>query len=346
MTGQIDFEEPHRRYNPLADEWVLVSPGRLSRPWQGADLGEDHVDDSRYDPGCYLCPRNSRAGGQVNPPYSTTYAFDNDFPALDPSSRNTVWRDGLLRAEQHPGKCRVICYSPRHDLSLAELSPASLQDVIDLWISESATLGEVFPWVQIIENRGPRSGASNMHPHGQVWAYGALPDYATREDRSQRLHHAERGSTLLGDYASVEARGPRVIASNPEWLLLVPFWAIWPYETLLVPRHPTPRLIGLDQPQRTELATILKSLLMGYDRLFGAPMPYSMGWHQAPFGEADHTHWQLHAHFMPPLVRSNVPKFMVGYELLSEPQRDLTPEDAAAQLRGVLDGAISNDREG
>ena len=331
-----ELTEPHRRYNPLTDEWLLVSSHRTSRPWLGR--AEPVPDQSRpqYDPSCYLCPGNVRANGERNPNYDSTFVFRNDFAALRPDSTVVHVDEGLLRAETERGTCNVICFSPRHDLTLAGMSRAEVRLVVDLWASQSAELGRQFPWVQVFENRGSAMGASNPHPHGQIWAGDALPREGVREDASQKRYFTASGRKLLLDYVEQESGGIRDIGSDDEWLLVVPFWAAWPYETLLIPRRPVARLPELDEAQRDALAASLGRLLPGYDRIFNAPFPYSMGWHQAPFDGTERPHWQLHAHFYPPLLQATMRKFMVGYELLSEPQRDITAEDVAARLRTAI----------
>ena len=288
-----------------------------------------------YDPTCYLCPGNQRANGKANPDYQTTFVFTNDFAALRPESRPFELEDGLLRAEVEPGTCRVLCFSRRHDLTLAAMSEEDVRAVVDVWADQTAELGDLYQWVQVFENRGEMMGASNPHPHGQIWAGTALPHDAGREDRTQLAHHAAHATSMLLDYAGQEIGGPRVVDENDDWLAVVPFWAAWPYETLLVAKEPTRRLPDLDRPRRQSLARILIRLLGAYDALFGLSFPYSMGWHQAPYRGRDEDHWQLHAHFFPPLLSATVRKFMVGYELLAEPQRDLTAEEAAERLRAV-----------
>ena len=327
------LSQPHRRYNPLADEWLLVSAGRTRRPWLGRKEALPPEDLPAYDPSCYLCPGNVRANGERNHTYRSTFVFTNDFPALRPDSSRERLEEGLLRAEGEQGTCRVICFSPRHDLTLARMETAEVRAVVDLWASESLTLGTRYPWVQVFENRGIAMGASSPHPHGQIWAGTALPQHATREDCAQRRHFEASGQPLLLDYVVQEDGGPRVVEEDDEWLVVVPFWAAWPFETLVVPRRPVARLPELDDGQRDALARRLIGLLTRYDALFGMPFPYSMGWHQAPFDGAEHPYWQLHAHFYPPLLQASVRKFMVGYELLSELQRDITAEDAAELLR-------------
>ena len=327
---------PHRRYNPLIDEWVLVSAGRTNRPWLGAEEPEPEGTGVHYDPSCYLCPGNVRANGHQNPDYPETYVFTNDFSALRPDTAVGVFDDGLLRAEGERGLCRVVCFSPRHDLTLGRMSHEAVRHVVDLWADQSTELGAAYRWVQVFENRGEAMGASNPHPHGQIWAGTALPVEGAREVATQEAHFASTGRRLLLDYVDRESDGPRVVVETPEWLAVVPFWAAWPFETLLIPKRPATRLAELPDEVREDLASVLPELLARYDGLFKRPFPYSMGWHQAPFGDAPTDAFQVHAHFYPPLLRAKMRKFMVGYELLAETQRDLTAEDAAARLRSVL----------
>ncbi len=345
-TGTL-FTSPHRRQNPLTGEWVLVSPQRLSRPWLGHEDVPAEERRPAYDPTCYLCPGNLRSGGIRNPDYTQTFVFTNDFPALEPDTPRSA-RDGpeLLRAEGTAGTCRVVCFSPRHDLTLAELALEAVHGVVDLWAAQSAELGRSFRWVQVFENKGELMGSSNPHPHGQIWASSALPVEPTKEDRRQLAYLQSHRSSLLGDYAQLEVEDQqRVVIRSPHWLAVVPFWAVWPFETLLLPLRPVQRMPELSDDERLDLAQTLKSLLSGYDSLFQTSFPYSMGWHGAPYDDADNSHWQLHAHIYPPLLRSAlVRKFMVGYEMLAEPQRDVTPEVAAARLREQIDAQIPPSR--
>ena len=338
MIRPWTLDDPHRRHNPLTDEWVLVSAGRTRRPWLGAEESEDPHDDASFVADCYLCPGNVRANGDQNPDYGATFVFDNDFAALRRDTSVATVEDGLLRAEGERGACRVVCYSPKHDLSLGRMTPTAIRDVIDVWAEQTSELGATYRWVQVFENRGVAMGASNPHPHGQIWAGTALPGEAEREGANQRAHLARTGSRLLLDYLAQESGGPRVVVEDDEWLVVVPFWAAWPFETIVIPRRPAARLPELDGVARDRLAHTLVALTGRYDGLFRRPFPYSMGWHQAPFGDgpADaFDGWQVHAHFYPPLQRANIRKFMVGYELLAETQRDLTPEEAAERLRAV-----------
>lgn len=327
-------EGPHRRRNPLTGRWVMVSPHRLSRPWQGQQDAPDPPPPP-YDPGCYLCPGNARVGGEHNPAYQGPYVFTNDYAALLPDTAPAADDDPLFTAQSVNGTCRVICYSPDHGAGLGALPLAGVRAVIDCWATQVAELGEVYPSVQIFENRGSMMGASNPHPHGQIWATAHLPDEVAAEDAAQHAYAAQHGRVLIDDLARRELGGPRMVEANEDWLAIVPYWAAWPFETLLLPRFAVARLPQIDEARRDSLAAMLQALIRRYDGLFGCPFPYSMGWHGAPFG-ADAGGWRLHAHFYPPLLRSaSVRKFMVGYEMMAEAQRDLTPETAAQMLRAV-----------
>jgi len=331
----FDPARPHRRFNPLTGGWVQVSPQRMGRPWQG-EVSEPDPPPPAYDPACYLCPGNARVGGETNPAYEGVHVFDNDFPALLDEPGSAAGDDPLFRAEASGGVSRVICFSPDHGRSLPRLSPAQIRAVIDTWAAQTAELGARFAHVQVFENKGAMMGCSNPHPHGQVWATAHVPQEPATEDVRQRAYFDEQGRPLLLDVAEREAAGERVLDSNTDWLAIVPFWAAWPFETLLLPRFRVQRMPDLTDGQRDSLAAILKALTTRYDNLFRTSFPYSMGWHGAPFTDEPADHWLLHAHFYPPLLRSaSVRKFMVGYEMLAEPQRDLTPERAAEMLRSV-----------
>lgn len=332
-------QRPHRRHNPLADEWVLVSPHRTQRPWLGAVEPIPMEERPPYDPGCYLCPGNERAGGERNPHYDSTFAFSNDFAALlpDPLPGSAPVADGFLEPHPVAGECRVLCFSPRHDLTLANIGAAAVENVVELWQRQLADLGGRHAWVQIFENHGEAMGASNPHPHGQVWATGEVPTLPAREDRCQERYFAQHGRPLLTDYLAREFEaGERIVLQTDHWVWLVPFWATWPFEVLLLPIRPTSSLLELSDDQASDLARVLGAGLAGYNRLFDVDFPYSMGWHCPPTPVA---HWQLHAHFFPPLLRSaTVRKHMVGFEMLGEAQRDITPEQAAERLRNVTPG--------
>ena len=331
-------DAPHRRLNRLTGQWVLVSPQRMKRPWQGEIKPARTGDRPSHDPDCYLCPGNERVGGVQNPDYEGVHVFANDFPALlgEPQGAS---RDSLLREEPVAGEARVICYSPDHSATLARLDDATRRAVVEGWCDLSAELGDKWAHVQIFENKGAMMGASSPHPHGQVWAGDFVPSLVAREDACQREHHAHTGEVLLADIiAAEEADGSRIVASNAHWLAVVPHWAAWPFETLVIARDDVRRLEELSGPARHALASLLGKLLPAYDAIFETDFPYSMGWHGAPHGAGDEcTHWRLHAHFYPPLLRSaEIRKHMVGFELLAETQRDLTPEAAAQRIRECL----------
>jgi UDPglucose--hexose-1-phosphate uridylyltransferase len=327
----------HRRLNPLTGEWVLVSPHRAQRPWQGRREPKAGPAALAQDPHCYLCPGNLRANSARNPDYPHTFVFENDFPALQVDAPPNKEVDGLLVSEGETGRCRVLCFSPRHDLTLAGMTVADIERVVDVWVEETITLGGLpdIDSVQIFENRGEMMGASNPHPHGQIWATRHLPNELEKETHRQGEYFLGHGRPLLVDYLGRELElGERVVFANEDFCVLVPFWAIWPFETMILPRR---RIGGFDEissGERTSLARALSQLTKRYDNLFDAPFPYSMGFHQKPTDGALHAEWQMHAHFYPPLLRSaTIRKFMVGFEMLGSPQRDLTPEAAAARLR-------------
>ena len=332
-------DSPHRRFNPLTGEWVLVSAHRTRRPWVGQEEPLPRAKVPKHDPDCYLCPGSVRAGGSQNPSYEGTFVFTNDFPALLPSSDDNERdnQDTFFQWQPAQGTCRVICYSPRHDLTLPELQLSEIESVIKTWIDQIAELSKMYTWVQIFLNKGDQMGASNPHPHGQIWAGDFLPTEVQKEDESLRKYYAENKTALLDQYLDDElADGSRMICQNDAWAVLVPFWAVWPFETLILPKEKIPQMPEMGEKHITELAEILKVMLTKYDRLFDVSFPYSVGWHGAPFNNDSTEPWTLHAHIYPPLLRSaTIRKFMVGYEMLAESQRDLTPEMAAEKLRAL-----------
>lgn len=340
MSEHDLFKQPHRRYNPLSGEWLLVSPHRTQRPWQGQVEKVTQEKMPEFDPSCYLCPGNERAGGKHNPHYDSIFVFNNDYPALlEDTPPASYEQNGLLRAESERGIGRVVCFSPRHDLTMARMQTTDLRKVVDAWADEYTALGSLpfIGHVQIFENRGAQMGASNPHPHGQIWAQETLPNEPSKEQVAQATYQELRGSCLLCDYAELEVKdGSRVVCQNDEWLAVVPFWAIWPFETLLVSKRHAGSIADLDATQRDSLADILKRVTTRYDNLFEISFPYSMGFHQTPTDGKAYTGHHLHAHFYPPLLRSaTVRKWMVGYELLGNAQRDITPESAAERLRSL-----------
>ena len=336
------FNSPHRRFNPLTQEWVLVSPQRATRPWSGQVEKAPAESIPDYDPSCPLCPGNQRASGVINDDYSHTFVFDNDFPALlgkSEAQMKGAAHSSLLVAEPETGRCRVICFSPKHNLSLPGMDLAGVAEVIRTWSQQTAELGaeKNIRYVQVFENKGAMMGCSNPHPHSQVWATEHIPNEPAKELFSQRDYLSEHKSLLLMDYLKEEQLNPiRILSANASFTALVPFWAVWPFEVMILANEPVRTLPELDENQINDLASLFLDVTRRYDGLFGISFPYSMGFHQAPFDGQEHTEWVLHAHFYPPLLRSaSVRKFMVGYEMLAMPQRDLTPETAAARLREI-----------
>jgi len=333
---------PHRRRNLLTGRWVLVSPHRAKRPWQGEEARNAPMPTIAHDPACYLCAGNRRSNGEINPDYAGTFVFDNDFPALLPDTPPPAAGDPVFAAAPARGTSRVICYSPDHSRTLAGMSQAAVQALVDTWASESASLSHDFAHVQIFENKGEMMGCSSPHPHGQIWASDFVPSEVVEEEREQAAWLATHGQVLLAEVVEREiAAGERVVTHNAHWLAVVPWWASWPFEVLLIARDPVARIEDLTAPARAALADILRAIAGAYDALFLVSFPYSMGWHQAPTGSAARQAWRLHAHFNPPLLRSaTVRKFMVGFEMFGESQRDLTPETAAARLRAALAASV------
>ena len=346
---KVSLLSPHRRYNPLRRQWVLVSPQRTQRPWQGEVGTAAAFSDVHYDPACYLCPGNARAGGAHTPVYEHVYVFDNDYAALLPAvagstssgsaSEDMPTASPLLRGELEHGRCRVLCFHPDHSLTLARMEPADVERVVEAWVAEDVELSAdpSIAYVQMFENRGAMMGASNPHPHGQIWATGHVPDEPAAEAISQSAYFAEHGSSMLLDYLALEAKEQvRVVCENDVFLCIVPWWAVWPFETLILPREPVDALKAFSPRQRAGLADILQQVTVRYDNLFQTSFPYTMGFHGAPCNGLEHPGFQWHAHFYPPLLRSaTVKKFMVGFEMLGMPQRDITAEGAAERLRAV-----------
>jgi UDPglucose--hexose-1-phosphate uridylyltransferase len=334
-----DFREtPHRRWNPLLREWILVSPHRTQRPWLGQVAMPAASPQIEYDPDCYLCPGNARSQGLRNPAYTTTFVFDNDFPALLPNvSDGTLEKDGLIVARTERGICRVVCFSPRHDLTIPRMRTKEVRLVVDAWVEQCRDLSTL-PWVrhvEIFENRGAMMGTSNPHPHCQIWANGELPNLPSREQAALSEYRQVHGNCLLCAYLSLELEsGERIVCENEGFVALVPYWAVWPFETLVLSRRHVSSFAGLNEKEKDNLADILRRLTIRYDNLFKIAFPYSMGFHQQPTDQREHPEWHFHAHYFPPLLRSaTVQKFMVGYELLAGPQRDITAESAAARLK-------------
>jgi UDPglucose--hexose-1-phosphate uridylyltransferase len=331
----------HRRLNLLTGEWVLVSPQRTTRPWLGQV--EKPLADGlpHYDPNCYLCPGNQRAGGRVNPDYTSTFVFDNDFPALLPPDDNETKlsdpNEKFFIAEQTSGICRVVCFSPRHDLTLPELTKEEIVAIIQTWSNQTDELSnlEYINFVQIFENRGEVMGCSNPHPHSQIWATDHIPNEPYKELIEQKKYTNQYGTCLLCDYLlSEKKKNERILFLNQHFTALVPFWAIWPFEVLLVSNHHVQSLPEFNSEEFYALAEIIQQITTRYDNLFNISFPYSMGFHQVPCDKQTHPEWHFHAHYYPPLLRSaSVKKFMVGFEMLAMPQRDLTPEFAAQRLK-------------
>lgn len=329
--------DPHRRYNPLLGEWVLVSPHRAKRPWQGQSEEPSNEQKPSYDPNCYLCAGNTRINGEINPDYTGTFVFENDFAALKKDTEDASESEGLFQFQTEQGCSRVICFSPDHSKTLPELTNDQRMQVVDCWKKQTADLGQQYQWVQVFENKGAMMGCSNPHPHGQVWAQQHLPSDPAKKLTQLGEYYSTYSRPLLLDYARQEVeKQERVVCQNNHWVVVVPYWAAWPFETLLLPLFDVQSLDSINDQQTESLAEIIGEITTRYDNLFETSFPYSMGWHSAPFDNQAHPEWTLHAHFFPPLLRSaSVRKFMVGYEMMAEAQRDLTPEQAADRLKAL-----------
>lgn len=338
----IDFSKPHRRQNPLTGEWILVSPHRAKRPWQGTIERSSLPESPKYDPSCYLCPNNTRSNGETNPKYEHTFVFTNDHSSLLPDVSSDTYTDqGLLHASQERGICKVICYTPAHNTTMAQLPPEEILEIVRTWKTEYETIGamEHISYVQIFENKGQLMGASSPHPHGQIWANEHLPSIVENEQQHQLNYVTAHSSPLLLEYLHLEiVKNERLILENESFAVVVPFWATWPYETMVLPKKHIQSLSEMKDEDMRNLADILKRLTARYDKIFSTSFPYSMGIHQKPTDGSDHPEWQFHMHFYPPLLRSStIKKYYVGYEMLAEPQRDITPESAAQTLKEIHD---------
>lgn len=338
MKNSGIFSSPHRRFNPLTGEWILVSPGRTKRPWKGKVESSILPEPPEYDANCYLCPGNTRANGDKNPKYESTFVFDNDFSALRFGTKSAeINESGLVIARAESGICRVVCFLPRHDLTLAEMSTKEIRNVVRVWTDEYDQLGKnaEVNHVQIFENKGEIMGASNPHPHCQIWAQNSIPVEPSKEFVQLHKYLTERKSCLLCDYIALELKEKaRLVIENESFIAVVPFWAVWPFETILVSKRHLGCLTDMSETEQTKFSEILKVLTVRYDNIFEIPFPYSSGIHQKPTDGKPHEEAHFHMHFYPPLLRSaTVKKFMVGYEMLANPQRDITAEESAERIR-------------
>lgn len=336
----LDFSnDSHRRLNILTGEWVLVSPHRTKRPWQGKVEKVNNQKRPTYDSSCYLCPGNTRAGGAVTPKYTNTFAFTNDFAALRPDIKESEFKKGLMQAKAERGICKVVCFSPDHSLTIPDMTVEDIEKVVDLWQREYLELGshDFINHVQIFENKGALMGCSNPHPHGQIWAQNSLPNEVKKKAAQQSNYYQKTGNNLLMDYLQEELEdGSRIIQQNESFVSLVPFWAIWPYEAMILPKRTIRHLGDCSTQEKKAFASILKDLTQRFDRIFDTSFPYSSGIHQSPTDGQEHPEWLMHMTFYPPLLRSaTVKKFMVGYEMFGEAQRDITAEMAAEKLRNL-----------
>ncbi len=330
----------HKRFNILTGEWVLVSPHRAKRPWQGQNETISNEERPKHDPNCYLCSGNTRINGEENPNYKDVFVFTNDFAALQSNSRSFTLNKGLLKAESETGICKVICFSPDHSKSLADMHKNDIAKVVKIWQKEYKLLGEdkMINHVQIFENKGSVMGCSNPHPHGQIWSQLTLPNEVKKKDNQQEAYYSKNKSSLLGDYLNQELETKeRIIFENDDFVVLIPFWAVWPFEAMIAPKKHYKDITQISDSESLAYAEAISVLTKAYDALFECSFPYSSGIHQAPTNEEENIHWHWHMSFYPPLLRSaTVKKFMVGYEMFGSPQRDITAEQAATRLRDLL----------
>jgi UDPglucose--hexose-1-phosphate uridylyltransferase len=330
----------HKRFNILTGEWVLVSPHRAKRPWQGQNETVNNEKRPTYDKTCYLCAGNTRINGEVNPKYEDVFIFTNDFAALQSDSPKFNVNDGLLIAESETGICKVICFSPDHSKSLADMSPLEIQKVVYAWQDQYKELGSnsKINYVQIFENKGAVMGCSNPHPHGQIWSQSTLPNEVYKKNTQQLNYFNKNSSSLLGDYLAQESeKQERIIFENDGFVVLVPFWAIWPFEAMIVPKRHMANILEMTEAETLQYAEAIAVLTKAYDKIFNTSFPYSSGIHQSPTNGKENTHWHWHMSFYPPLLRSaSVKKFMVGYEMFGSPQRDITAESAVKMIKALL----------
>ncbi|MFZ1292431.1 MAG: UDP-glucose--hexose-1-phosphate uridylyltransferase [Melioribacteraceae bacterium] len=334
------MKNTHRRYNPLTGEWILVSPNRTQRPWQGQSETHSKIEKPHYDSNCYLCPKNIRANGDKNPDYKGTYVFVNDYSSLTLNiEKESLNINELIKSESEEGICKVVCFSPRHDLTLTDLSLDEIKSVITTWQNEFEQIGSMkeINHVQIFENKGSVMGASNPHPHGQIWAQHTIPMEPLKEQTNFLKYFEVHKSTMISDYLKIELeKKERIVFENDNFVLLVPFWAVWPFETMIASKKPYQNILQFDEQSKSDYAEVIKILSMKYDKIFNVSFPYSSGIHQSPTDGKLHNEWHFHMHFYPPLLRSaTIKKFMVGYEMLANPQRDITAETAAEIIRSI-----------
>ncbi len=336
---QLLQDQSHKRYNILTGEWMLVSPHRAKRPWQGAEEDDPIFERENYDASCYLCPGNTRANGEVNPNYKDTFVFVNDFAALQQDVQDFNYEDGLLKATSEKGTCKVICFSPDHSKSLADMDVSQIQKVVQVWMKEYQEMGEnpAINYVQIFENKGSIMGCSNPHPHGQIWSQRSLPNEILKKDDQQRSYYEQNKRSLLLQYVQEElGHDKRIIYENDSFVILVPFWAVWPFETMIIPKEHQRHIGSMDSKTQSDFSDAISVITRKYDKVFNCSFPYSSGIHQAPTNDEKNEHWHWHMSFYPPLLRSaTVKKFMVGYEMFAMPQRDITAESVAQLLRGI-----------